>query len=164
MTAILFHTVNIVVLLTILFVFARKKIKAHFDQQHAEFTAKLRDAGAQYEKAKAEFEALKSDVENLEDRLAEMRRMSMREIEFESARIEAEADRQIQAAIQEGELRLNVEGERLKASLESELLDGAMQMARKTLEREMKSSEGEWISQMATSESGLSAGKKNYAS
>ena len=164
MTMMIFHAANLVLLLTVLVLVARKKIRAFYDKQHEDFKTKIRDAGAHYEKVKAAYENLRNQVDHLESRLAEMRKMSMKEIENESARIEAEADRQIQAAIVDGETKLRTEGERLKFALETELLDGALQMARKTLDRELKNSESEWLSQMSVSESGVSSGKKNYAS
>lgn len=164
MSSLLFHGINLVLLLTIIVLVARKKIRESFDRQAEEFQAKVKEAGAQYEQTKAAYETLKSQMNDLETRLSEMRRSSMKEIENESSRIEEEAERQIQMAIKDGELRIKTEGDRLKLALEGELLDGALQMARKTLDRELKAAEPEWIAQMAATESGQSSGKKNYAS
>jgi len=163
MNAVIFQAANLVILLSVLIFVARKKMIQFYAQQAKEFQAKLKDASAQFEETKTAFESLKAQVDDLDGRLGEMRRMSMKEIESESERLESETERQIEQAIHDGEVKLKIETERLRKTLERELVERALSTAKKTLERDLKTHDAEWTSQMIGSDA-LRTGKKNYAS
>jgi len=158
----IFHAINLVLLLAVLVLVARKKLNALYRAQREDLEKRLSAANQQFEVARAQLESLRSEAANLENTLSEMRRNSLREIEFESSRIQKEAERQVQQAIADGEMRVRNEAEKLRAGLEQEILTQSFSVARKSLEGALKQQDGEWISQMAASE--ISAGKKNYAS
>ncbi len=166
MTGLIFHSINLLILLVVIFVFARKKLRATFDQQHQSFKAQLQEANSKYEAAKAEYDKLQAQMSGLEDRMAEMRSQSIKEIENESARLEQEAERTIQQAMSDGELKINVETERLKASIERDLLDQSLAAARERLASSLKTQDDGWTAQMIDSSGSgsQSRGKKNYAS
>lgn len=166
MTGLVFHAINLLILITVIVIFARKKLKTTFEKQHEAFKAQLQEANAKYELAKAEYEKISAMMSGLESTLAEMRLQSTKEIENESARIEREAERMIQQTIHDGELRINVETERLKASIEKDLLERALSSAQKHLETAFKTQDESWTIQMVESAGAghQSRGKKNYAS
>ncbi len=122
----------------------------------------MRAATAQFEEARTKYEALKRESDLLESKLSEMRRNSLKEIEFETSKIQAEAERVIQATIVDGEARVKNEGEKLRSTIEQEVLEQSLFLARKALEKELATQDGDWINQMVTPEN--PAGKKNYAS
>lgn len=164
MTEFIFHGINLFLLLAILVIVSRKKIKRSYETQHEEFKAKLKQASAQYEETKLAYEALKRELSGLESRMAEMRQSSIREIENETQRMGAEADREIEMTIQEGEKKIQAEGAKIKSSLEMELLESSLVLAKRALQKDLAGKDSEWISQMAGPDSGATTGEKNYAS
>jgi F0F1-type ATP synthase membrane subunit b/b' len=164
MSGLLFHTINLIILLTIIFLAARKKIRTAFQQQHDDFQKKLKAANQEFEATQAAYLELKTEFDQLSQRLDEMRQTSMREIENESQRIDSEAERQIEHMIQEGESRIRIEGEKARAQLESELLDSALVTARTIVAQEVATKESEWMQGILGPNSSVKEGRKNYAS
>lgn len=158
----IYHAINLIVLLVVLIFVARKKLNAMYRSQREDLEQKLALANEQFEKARSQYESLKQEALDLESKLSEMRRNSLREIELESTKIQQESDRQIQLAIADGEARVRNESEKLRASIEQEVLELSFGLARKALGSELKKQDPEWISQMTAND--MTSGKKNYAS
>ncbi len=164
MTAILLHTVNFLILAGFLFFIMRKKLAQGYAQQAKDFEEKMKSANQQFEETRSAYEDLKRRSEGLENELASMRRMSMREIENESSRIEKETERLMQVALTDAESRLKVESERIRADLEKQLLEDALLRAQEILSKDLKNQDEEWIGKMIGTPDQAMQGKKNYAS
>ncbi len=158
----IYHAINLVVLVAILILVARKKLNALYRSQREDLERRLAAATEQFEKARAQHQELLVEARDLENKLSEMRRNSLREIELESSKIQHEAERQIQMTISDGESRVRNESEKLRSSMEEEILELSFGIARKALDAELKKHDADWTSQMTASE--ISTGKKNYAS
>lgn len=158
----IYHAINLVALVVILIFVARKKLNALYRAQREDLEKRLAAANEQFERARAHHQELLAEARDLESRLSEMRRNSLREIELESSKIQQESERQIQMAIADGEARVRNESEKLRSSMEQEVLELSFGIARKALDAELRKQDAEWTSQMTASE--ISGGKKNYAS
>jgi F0F1-type ATP synthase membrane subunit b/b' len=158
----IYHAINLVLLVAILIFVARKKLNALYRIQREDLERRLAAASDQFEKAKTQRDELLAEARDLETKLSEMRRNSLREIELESSKIQQESERQIQMAIADGEARVRNESEKLRSAMEQEILELSFGVARKVLDVELRKQDAEWTSQMTATE--ISTGKKNYAS
>jgi F0F1-type ATP synthase membrane subunit b/b' len=158
----IYHAINLLLLVAILIFVARKKLNALYRIQREDLERRLAAASDQFEKARALRDGLLAEAKDLETKLSEMRRNSLREIELESSKIQQESERQIQMAIADGEARVRNESEKLRSAMEQEILELSFGVARKALDVELKKQDAEWTAQMTATE--ISTGKKNYAS
>ena len=158
----IYHAINLLLLVAILIFVARKKLNALYRIQREDLERRLAAASDQFEKARALRDELLAEAQDLETKLSEMRRNSLREIELESSKIQQESERQIQMAIADGEARVRNESEKLRSAMEQEILELSFGVARKVLDVELKKQDAEWTAQMTATE--ISTGKKNYAS
>jgi F0F1-type ATP synthase membrane subunit b/b' len=158
----IYHAINLVLLVAILIFVARKKLNALYRAQREDLERRLAAASDQFEKARAQRDELLAEAKDLETKLSEMRRNSLREVELESSKIQQESERQIQMAIADGEARVRNESEKLRSAMEQEILELSFGVARKALDVELKKQDAEWTAQMTATE--ISTGKKNYAS
>jgi F0F1-type ATP synthase membrane subunit b/b' len=162
MSPMLYQWINLIILFSILAMVLKKKLRAYFAEQRKNLELQIQSAGAEYDRIQTEFETIQQSVNQLDQKIAELEKLTNREIENETHRIEEDAKKAIAKISADGEARLKNETERMKKVLEKELFQSALQQAKETLQREMKAQNQEWLAQMVQPEA--SAGKKNYAS
>jgi F0F1-type ATP synthase membrane subunit b/b' len=157
-----YQWINIVILFTVLTIVLRKKLGAYFASQRAALESDMTSAGAKYELMKKEYEEMERSVVALDSKLKELADFSLKEIEVETKKIEAETAKSIQKILVDGEARIKNEAERMKRGLEKELFQSALVLAKESLQKGSQELNQDWVAQIVQPEA--TAGKKNYAS
>ncbi len=158
-----FAWINIIVLFSVLAIVLKKKMGAHFSSERKKLEQEMAIAGEQYRKIKEELAVAQGLLSNIQNKIEDLKQTTLREIEFESKRIEEDSVKATQKIISDGEARMKGETEKMKRSLERELFDAALSSAREALRADFKKQDQEWVSQMIQEE-GSRSGRKNYAS
>ena len=158
----IFQWINVTALFSLLGILLTKKLGAHFADQRKLLDEKIKSAGTEHENIRKRYEEIQSNVNALSSKIAELKSFSLKEIENETRRIEADASAVIEKMSADGEARLKNESERIKKNLEKELFQSALGLAKESLRKDMKSQSVDWGVQMAQEDA--DHGKKNYAS
>jgi len=148
-----FALFNFIVLAVFLIVVLRKGLTTFFKRQREELEQKMNEASVQHEKMRAEFEVAKTQMKDVESKIHDMRLAAKREIEFESKRIEVEADGMATKLLRDCEVKIKAETDRARSTLQKELLEMSLKTARAELAKELKNKDESWTNQMLQTES-----------
>jgi F0F1-type ATP synthase membrane subunit b/b' len=167
MNPIIYQWINFLILVFGLGFLLKKQLGAHFRKERATLEERISTARAEHEEMRTEFAATQNLMNNLQSRISEMKSASLREIQFETKKIELESERAVEKMFLDAESKIKADVERIKKSLEKELMEKSLAAARQALQKELQTKDGEWTSAMiqasGNQEDSHTQGRKNYA-
>lgn len=163
MSAAIYPWINFGILFLGLAFILNRALGAQFKKQRAELDEKIKAANKEHEAMRREYEEARGLISALEERMSELKFNASREVQLETKKMEFETERFIEKILADGELKMKAEILAMKASLERDLLAQSLSAARQVLERDLKTKDAEWTSNMLQGEN-TDETRKNYAS
>lgn len=160
----MFHWINFLILTTALVWLGRKKLNAYFSQKRDELKMDIELSQSKYNQIKLEYDLVLKQVGQIEQELKSLKAAAIEEIDSEGKRIRLETTQTISRLEKDSEARLRSEKEKIVATLETELLDLAIEKAQSSLRAAAQQSNQEWIQTIAQRPFDNQQGRKNYAS
>jgi F0F1-type ATP synthase membrane subunit b/b' len=156
--------INFAILFLGLAFILKRGLGGHFKKQRDDLDQKMKSAGEEYELVKREFDETRKAMNSLQTKISEMHATTVKEIQIGTKKIENESEQFIQKLIADGDLKMKAEIVEMKQNLERDLMAQALAAAKETLEREFKTKDADWTSNMLQQESSVGEKRKNYAS
>ena len=163
MNPLIYQWINFSILILGLGFILKKQLGKHFTKEREDLEKRISSSKAEFEEMRSEFVATEKMMSSLDSRVEEMKAASLREIQFETKKIELESERAVEKMFVDGEVKIKADIERVKKSLEKELMEKSISSARAALQKDLASKDADWTSSMIQNESSQSSGRKNYA-
>ncbi|MBN8553859.1 MAG: hypothetical protein J0L93_00260 [Deltaproteobacteria bacterium] len=163
MNPLIYQWINFSVLILGLGYLLNKQLGKHFSKERADLEKRISSSKAEFEEMRAEFLATEQMMSSLDSRVEEMKSATLREIQFETKKIELESERAVEKMFLDGEVKAKADIERVKKSLEKELMEKSISSARAALQKDLASKDADWTASMIQQDSSQNSGRKNYA-
>ncbi len=131
-----FYIINFLVLVGLLVFFVRKPLARFLQRRHETFKSEMDEALALKAAAQAKLDEYSAKLAGVDQEIADIRRTIREQAERERERILAEAQVEAARIEREARLRADQEARKLRATLESRLLDRAVAVATDALRQQ----------------------------
>ena len=159
----IFHAINLAILLSIVYFFSRKKLHAYFQKQREDLSNEIEKAEKDFVAMKAEFEAISSKVEDLDGQILELKKAASEALKNECHKHEKDTELLVKRMISDTEIKIQQATARAKQEFLGELVEAAFADARAELQSYANKSDPQWIESMLSADEKASE-RKNYAS
>jgi len=163
MSTLTFHWINFAILVFLLIFIMRRKLKDYYVKQREEIEEKMKEASAHEKKMKTGYKEVRQKMEQLKDKISELKKENRRQIEAGAERIKQEVSALSEKLDRDIERRCTQEVSKMSKAFEGWVLKEALLECRKAIASKMKEKDSEWTVKLIEETRTLS-GKKNYAS
>ncbi|TVQ79163.1 MAG: hypothetical protein EA369_05215 [Bradymonadales bacterium] len=159
----IFHTINLLILVGLIYFLSRNKLRKYFQDQRAELSTAIDEAEKDFIEIKTKYDEMLARIDGLDTEILNIKKTASAAIETECLRHKKETDLVIRRMLSDADLKNQQSLERAKEDFKERLVQAAFEEAEAEMRSYMKKSEELWISEMLSASSSDSE-RKNYAS
>lgn len=159
----IFHAINLAILLSIVYFFSRKKLHAYFQKQREDLSSEIEKAEKDFVAMKAEFESISSKVEGLDGQILALKKSASEALKNECLKHEKDTELLVKRMISDTEIKIQQATARAKQEFLGELVEAAFADARSELQSYSSKADPQWIEAMLSADEKTTE-RKNYAS
>lgn len=163
----IFHILNIIIFVAIIYFASRSKVRAYFSNQRADLEQTMSKAAEDLDRIQSEYNEIKEKVANLDAIMTEIREEAGYALDRELRKIRENTSTYLDKLQKDTDRKMTQNLDKARHQIEEELIEIAVAAARRKLESKLSSNKNldqEWTEAMVNSAAAHSVGEKNYAS